>query len=67
MSDDFRDFPVAADRAPGHKADTRFHARGIRGQAVFSDRMATGFGGVMVVTIILLVVRLLAGVKALPL
>jgi hypothetical protein len=38
-----------------------------RGRAVISDRLATGFGGLIVVTIILLGVQLLSGVRAFPL
>jgi hypothetical protein len=34
---------------------------------VFSDRIATGFGGLIVVTIILLGAQLLSGVGAFPL
>jgi hypothetical protein len=34
---------------------------------VFSDRIATGFGGLIVVTIILLAVQLVSGVRAFPL
>jgi hypothetical protein len=41
--------------------------RGNRGQTVFSDRMTTGFGGLIVVTIVLLGVQLLSGVRAFPL
>jgi hypothetical protein len=36
-------------------------------RAVFSDRIATGFSGLIVVTIILLAVQLLTGVEAFPL
>jgi len=38
-----------------------------QGADVFSDRIATGFGGLVVVTIILLAVQLLSGVRAFPL
>jgi hypothetical protein len=34
---------------------------------MFSDRLATGFGGLIVVTIVLLGVQLLSGVRAFPL
>jgi len=38
-----------------------------QGTGVFSDRIATGFGGLMVVTIILLGAELLSGIRAFPL
>ena len=34
---------------------------------MFSDRLATGFGGLIVVTIVLFGVQLLSGVRAFPL
>ena len=37
------------------------------GTDVFSDRIATGFGGLIVVTIILLAVQFASGVRAFPL
>jgi hypothetical protein len=66
MSDDFRDFPVATNSVWRHMGVTRF-TRENRGQTVFSDRMATGFSGLIVVTIILLAVQLVSGIEAFPL
>jgi hypothetical protein len=34
---------------------------------MFSERLATGFGGLIVVTVILLGVQLLSGIRAFPL
>jgi len=41
--------------------------RGKQGTGMFSDRLATGFGGLIVVTIILLGIQFLSGVRAFPL
>jgi hypothetical protein len=64
----FRDFPVAAVLAEEHKqarASTTKPSKGNR--VVHSSRAKTGFGGMITVTVVLLIAQLITGARAFPL
>jgi hypothetical protein len=65
--DHLQDFPVAAVSLWKHETGACSEMQADRGRTVLSERLAAGFGGLIVVMIILLAVQLLTGVRAFPL
>lgn len=63
----FRDFPVAADSRSGARKPGLLGMQADRGRAVFSERLAAGFGGLIIVMMILFAAQMATGVRAFPL